>query len=257
MKAPAPEPMVRVEGLVNRFGSQMVHDAVDLEVHRGEIFGLVGESGSGKSVLLRSLIGLQRPVGGRILFQGRDIRDLSPAQWRMVQKEWGVLFQQGALFSGLTVLENIELPMQEHFRLSDGLRRALAKLRLRLVRLPVEHGEKFPADLSGGMNKRAALARALALDPEILFLDEPTSGLDPISASALDELIRDLRDTFGLTVVLTTHDLHTLAEICDRLAVLVDGKAITGTLEEMQRHPHPWLRAFFRGARMQSVLNRR
>ncbi|HKJ88402.1 MAG TPA: ATP-binding cassette domain-containing protein [Gammaproteobacteria bacterium] len=249
------EPVIRVEGLVNYLGGQMVHDGLDLEVNSGEIFGLVGESGSGKTVLLRSLIGLQRPDGGRILFQGRDIRGLSNQEWRKVQENWGVLFQQGALFSGLTVLENIELPMREHFRLPAPLLHALAKVRLRLVRFPAEHQDKFPADLSGGMTKRAALARALSLDPEVLFLDEPTSGLDPITATALDDLIRDLRDTFGLTVVLTTHDLYTLAQICDRMAVLVGGRTVTGTLEELRASPEPWLRAFFHGERMESVLN--
>ncbi|MFP4561650.1 MAG: ABC transporter ATP-binding protein [Thiohalorhabdus sp.] len=254
MLDPGTGPVIRVEGLVNRLGGQLVHDGVNLEVRRREILGLVGESGSGKTVLLRSLIGLQRPLEGRILFEGRDIRSLSAREWREVQEDWGVLFQQGALFSGLTVQENVELPMREHFKLPPELLGPLARLRLRLARFPLEHGDKFPADLSGGMTKRAALARALALDPEVLFLDEPTSGLDPLSATALDELVRDLRDTLGLTVVLTTHDLHTLTQICDRLAALVDGRAVTGTLEEMRSHPHPWLHAFFGGARMQSAL---
>jgi phospholipid/cholesterol/gamma-HCH transport system ATP-binding protein len=239
------EPLLRVEKLVTRFGEQVVLDGLDLEICHGEILGLVGGSGSGKSVLMRTMLGLERAASGHIWLHGVDIAAASREQLGELQRAWGVVFQAGALFSSLTVLENVEQPMLEHLDLPPGLRRELAELKLHLVGLPVTTGDKFPAELSGGMVKRAALARALALEPEVLVLDEPTGGLDPISAAAFDRLVLQLQRTLGLSVVMITHDLQSLTAICDRVAVLIDGKVITGTVAELRRHAHPWIHEYF------------
>jgi phospholipid/cholesterol/gamma-HCH transport system ATP-binding protein len=239
------EPLLRIERLVKRFGEQTVLDGLDLDIYPGEILGVAGGSGSGKSVLKRTMLGLERADAGHIWLHGVDINTASPEELGRLQRAWGVLFQGGALFSNLTVLENIELPMQEHLDLPPKLRRELAELKLHLVGLPVQTGDKFPAELSGGMVKRAGLARALALEPEVLVLDEPTGGLDPISAAAFDRLVVHLQRTLGLSVVMITHDLQSLTAICDRVAVLIDGKAIAGTVAELQEHPHPWIQEYF------------
>lgn len=246
-------PLIEVRALVNRFGENLVHDGLDLDVYRGEILGLVGGSGSGKSVLIRCLQGLHHPNAGRIRFKGRDLLGLSETERVAVEQRWGVLFQTGALFSSLSVLENVELPLREHLDLPSWLVKELAELKIRLAGLPVSVGDRYPAELSGGMVKRAALARALALDPELLFLDEPTAGLDPIAAHDFDELIRHLQTTLGFTVILITHDLDTLVGICDRIAVLVDRQLIVDTLEGLLQRDHPWIRAYFHGPRMRAA----
>ena len=245
----APETIIAVRDVVNRFGTQTVHDGVSFDVHAGEVFGIVGGSGSGKSVLLKTMLGLRRPDQGTVELEGRDITRMSDSELRDVKRRYGVTFQHGALFTSLTVTENIILPMVESLDLEEATLQSLAELRLRMVGLPVEAGAKFPAQLSGGMIKRAALARALALDPVLLFLDEPTAGLDPIAATAFDDLVLYLRRTLGLTVVMVTHDLDTLARTCDRVAVLVDRKVIVDTLDGIVRNEHPWIREYFHGAR--------
>ena len=245
----AAQPVIRVRDIVNRFGAQTVHDGVSFDVHAGEVFGIVGGSGSGKSVLLKTMLGLRRPDAGTVEIEGRDITSLSGRELREVKRRYGVTFQHGALFTSLTVAENIILPVVESLQLAEPTLQSLAELRLRMVGLPVEAGSKYPAQLSGGMIKRAALARALALDPALLFLDEPTAGLDPIAAAAFDELVLYLRRTLGLTVVMVTHDLDTLARTCDRVAVLVDRQVIVDTLEGIVRNDHPWIREYFHGAR--------
>lgn len=241
--------VLEVEGLVNRFGPQVVHDGLSLSVEEGEVFGIVGGSGTGKSVLLRSILGLRRPQAGTVRLAGQDITGMTNRELRAAKASYGVTFQQGALFSSLTVRENIQLPMIEHLRLPPDALDGLALLKLRLVGLPAEAGEKYPAQLSGGMIKRAALARALALDPRLLFLDEPTSGLDPISAAAFDDLIVYLQRELRLTVVMITHDLDSIFRTCNRVGVIVDRKMVSGTLEEIMRHPHPWIRSYFHGER--------
>jgi phospholipid/cholesterol/gamma-HCH transport system ATP-binding protein len=245
------EPVIEVRGLVNRFGAQVVHDHLDMTVERGEVFGIVGGSGSGKSVLLRSILGLQRPQAGEVRLFGRDLTQLSNAELTRIKATYGVTFQQGALFSSLTVLQNVQLPMLEHLNLSPNALDELARLKVRLVGLPDEAGGKYPAQLSGGMIKRAALARALALDPGLLMLDEPTAGLDPISAAAFDELLMDLRQQLGLTVVMITHDLDTIFRTCNRVGVIIDRKMTSDTLEAITRNPHPWIQAYFHGERAQ------
>jgi phospholipid/cholesterol/gamma-HCH transport system ATP-binding protein len=220
-----------------------------MRVEEGEVFGIVGGSGTGKSVLLRTILGLRRPQSGTVRLEGHDITQLDGTALREAKARYGVTFQQGALFSALTVRENIQLPMIEHLRLSRDALDGLARLKLRLVGLPVEAGEKYPAQLSGGMIKRAALARALALDPRLLFLDEPTSGLDPISAAAFDDLIAYLQRELRLTVVMITHDLDSIFRTCNRVGVIVDRKMVTGSLEEITRNPHPWIRSYFHGER--------
>jgi phospholipid/cholesterol/gamma-HCH transport system ATP-binding protein len=245
----APATIISVREVVNRFGTQTVHDGISFDVHAGEVFGIVGGSGSGKSVLLKTMLGLRRPDAGCVELEGRDITRMSESELREVKRRYGVTFQHGALFSSLTVTENIILPMVESLDLEEATLQSLAELRLRMVGLPVEAGAKFPAQLSGGMIKRAALARALALDPVLLFLDEPTAGLDPIAATAFDDLVLYLRRTLGLTVVMVTHDLDTLARTCDRVAVLVDRKVIVDTLQGIVRNEHPWIREYFHGAR--------
>ena len=243
------EPVVEVRGLVNRFGSQIVHDGLDMTVLRGEVFGIVGGSGSGKSVLLRSILGLERPQAGEVKLMGRPLRQLSVEELKSIKGGYGVTFQQGALFSSLTVLQNVQLPMLEHQRLSPRALDELALLKLRLVGLPDEAAQKYPAQLSGGMIKRAALARALALDPRLLMLDEPTAGLDPISAAAFDELLMDLRKQLGLTVIMITHDLDTIFRTCNRVGVIIDRKMTSDTLEGITANPHPWIQAYFHGER--------
>jgi phospholipid/cholesterol/gamma-HCH transport system ATP-binding protein len=240
-----------VEGLVNRFGDVTVHDGLDLKVRRGEILGVVGGSGTGKSVLMRSIIGLQRPSEGRIDVLGRTITELDLEQGIGVRRRWGVLFQGGALFSTLTVGENVEVPLRKYYPdLDQSLRTEIARYKVILTGLPEDAVAKFPSELSGGMKKRAGLARALALDPELLFLDEPTAGLDPIGAAKFDRLTRELKETLGLTVFLITHDLDTLYEICDRVAVIAEKKIIAvGTIPELIATKHPWIEEYFGGPR--------
>jgi phospholipid/cholesterol/gamma-HCH transport system ATP-binding protein len=242
-------PVISVRDVVNRFGRQVVHDGVSFDVFPGEVFGIVGGSGSGKSVLLRTMLGLRRPTAGAVELEGRDITAMSDAELREVKRRYGVTFQHGALFSSLTVAENITLPVAEAVDLDEPALESLVELRLRMVGLPLEAAAKHPAQLSGGMVKRVALARALALDPVLLFLDEPTAGLDPIAAAEFDSLVLYLRETLHLTVVMVTHDLDTLARTCDRVAVLVDGKVIVDTLEGIVANDHPWIRQYFHGAR--------
>ncbi|MSP67233.1 MAG: ABC transporter ATP-binding protein [Alphaproteobacteria bacterium] len=246
---------ISVRGLVTRFGAKVIHDGLDLDVESGEILGLVGGSGTGKSVLMRTIIGLNRPAAGRITVFGRDMLRASPTERQALRQRWGVLFQDGALFSSLTVAENIEVPLKEWGGLPADLMDELAASKIALVGLPPDAGAKFPSELSGGMRKRAGLARALALDPEILFLDEPTAGLDPIAAATFDQLIRSLRDSLGLTVVMVTHDLDSLAAICDRIAVLVDQRMVVGTMPALPRHGHPWIQAYFHGPRGRAARN--
>lgn len=244
------EAVIRVTGLINRFGTQTVHDGLDLELYRGEILGVVGGSGTGKSVLLRSLIGLQPPAGGTIEVLGTALGALSPLQRSALEQRFGVLFQGGALFTSLTLAENVALPLIEHAGLARPDAEHLARIKLALAGLRPEAATQYPAELSGGMVKRAALARALALDPEILFLDEPTAGLDPIGAAAFDRLIVTLRDALGLTVFLVTHDLDTLFAACDRVAVLANKKVrVADTLERVAATDDPWIQAYFQGPR--------
>jgi phospholipid/cholesterol/gamma-HCH transport system ATP-binding protein len=248
------EPVIRIEGLRAQFGAQVIHDRLDLEVRQGEIFGIVGGSGTGKSVLLREILGLVRPAAGRIEVLGRDLAALGDAERRALQSRQGVLFQQGALFTSLTVADNVAAPLRERHRLPARLVHELAALKVALAGLPADAGAKYPAQLSGGMRKRAGLARALALDPEILFLDEPTAGLDPIGAAGFDRLIRGLQQSLGLTVVMVTHDLDTLHAICDRIAALVDKRALVGSLAELRAADHPWLQAYFGGPRGRAAV---
>ncbi|HTU67134.1 MAG TPA: ATP-binding cassette domain-containing protein [Steroidobacteraceae bacterium] len=245
------EPIVEVTGLVNRFGSQIVHDGLDMTVLRGEVFGIVGGSGSGKSVLLRSILGLQRPQSGEVKLMGRALKERTPDELKEIKAGYGVTFQQGALFSALTVLQNVQLPMLEHLQLSPRALEELALLKVRLVGLPDEAARKYPAQLSGGMIKRAALARALALDPQLLMLDEPTAGLDPISAAAFDELLMDLREQLGLSVIMITHDLDTIFRTCNRVGVIIDRRMTSDTLAGIAANPHPWIQAYFHGERAQ------
>ena len=242
-------PVIAIRALVTRFGKQTVHDGLDLDVRRGEVLGVVGGSGTGKSVLLRTIVGLNRPTAGRIQVLGEDTQGMSDAERRRLEARWGVLFQSGALFSSLTVAENVKVPFKEHSHLSTRLISELTALKIAMVGLPPDAGEKYPAQLSGGMKKRAGLARALALDPELLFLDEPTAGLDPIGAGAFDGLIRSLQQSLGLTVFLVTHDLDSLAAICDRIAVLVDKRIRVDTMERLLDDPHPWIREYIHGPR--------
>ena len=249
------ETIIRVRGLVNRFGAQTVHDGVDLELYRGEILGVVGGSGSGKSVLLKSIVGLQKPAAGTIEVFGRDQARLSLAEAKAARRAWGVLFQEGALFSSLTVAQNVQVPLREYLSLSPRLMDEIAAYKIAMVGLSADAGPKYPAALSGGMKRRAGLARALALDPPLVFLDEPTAGLDPISAAAFDQLIMELRDTLGLTVFLVTHDLDSLFTVCDRIAVLADRKIIaTGTVDELLHCDHPWVKEYFLGPRSRAAL---
>ncbi len=246
----AREAVIQVRGLNNRFGSNVVHEGLDLDICRGEILGVVGGSGSGKSVLLRSIVGLHRPSAGQVNLFGQDLLQLAPDQRSALERRIGVLFQRGALFSSLTVLENIAVPLIEHAGLSRKAAAELAAVKLALAGLPARAGALYPADLSGGMIKRAALARALALDPDILFLDEPTAGLDPIGAAAFDQLLMTLRDAFDLTVFMVTHDLDTLYTACDRIAVLSQKRVLVAdTLAVVAATDDAWIQEYFHGPR--------
>jgi phospholipid/cholesterol/gamma-HCH transport system ATP-binding protein len=246
---------IEIEGLKNSFGDDVVHEDLSLKVRRGEILGVVGGSGTGKSVLMRSIIGLQIPDAGEIRVFGNNTIGAEPDEQSSVRSRWGVLFQGGALFSTLTVAENVEVPLKQFFpELDPELRHEIARYKVLMSGLPEDAVSKYPSELSGGMKKRAGLARALALDPELLFLDEPTAGLDPIGAAAFDELTRELQATLGLTVFLITHDLDTLYAICDRVAVLADGKVIAcGTIPELLKTDHPWIQEYFAGPRGRSA----
>ena len=246
--------VIDIKGLVTAFGTKVIHDHLDLEVRRGEVLGLVGGSGSGKSVLMRSIIGLNRPREGEIEVFGQKIVEAEGARMRALEMRWGVLFQEGALFSSMTVAENIQVPLREYTHMDQTLMEEIAAIKLAMVGLPEDAGAKYPSELSGGMKKRAGLARALALDPELLFLDEPTSGLDPISANMFDELIRSLQESLGLTVVMVTHDLDSLRAVCDRIAVLVDKKLKTGTIEELRQDKNDWIQQYFSGPRGRAAL---
>lgn len=248
------EVVISVSGLETRFGDAVIHRDLDLDVQRGEVIGIVGGSGSGKSVLLKAIVGLIRPVAGRIVLLGEDTARLSRRRWIALQERTGVLFQDGALFSSLTVLENVMVPLLEHTNLPRPMIEEVARIKLAMVGLRRDAGDKYPSHLSGGMRKRAGLARALALDPEILFLDEPTAGLDPIGAAAFDELIRYLQHGLGLTVFMVTHDLDSLAAICDRIAVLLDGKLKVGTLDTIRDDADPWITAYFQGPRGRAAM---
>jgi phospholipid/cholesterol/gamma-HCH transport system ATP-binding protein len=241
--------VVEVRGLVNRFGGQVVHDGLDMQVERDEVFGIVGGSGSGKSVLLRTILGLQRPQAGVVRINGSDITHLTEAQLRPIKAGYGVAFQSGALYSGLTLLQNVQLPMIEYLELERTALDELALLKIRLVGLPADAADKYPAQLSGGMVKRAAVARALALDPVLLFLDEPTSGLDPVSAAAFDDLVLYLQKQLRLTIVMITHDLDSIFRTCNRVGVIVDHHMESDTLQRIVDHPNPWIQAYFHGER--------
>jgi phospholipid/cholesterol/gamma-HCH transport system ATP-binding protein len=245
------EPVITVRDLRNSFGEQVVHEHLDLDVYPGEILGVVGGSGSGKSVLMRSIIGLQEPDEGEICIFGERIDQKTAEENLELRRRWGVLFQNGALFSTLTVAENVQVPLREFYKyLDEQLLSEIATYKIVMTGLPATAAPKYPSELSGGMRKRAGLARSLALDPTLIFLDEPTAGLDPIGAAAFDELIVELKEALGLTVFLITHDLDTLYAICDRVAVLADKKVIAaGTIEELLATDHPWIQEYFNGPR--------
>ncbi|MFG1295930.1 MULTISPECIES: ABC transporter ATP-binding protein [Xanthobacter] len=248
------EAIIKVRDIVVGFGDRIILNHLDLDVYRGEILGFVGTSGGGKSVLTRTILGLVPKRSGMVEVFGENLDDLNESQRSAVERRWGVLFQQGALFSSLTVKQNIQFPLRENLKLSQRLMDDIAFAKIEMVGLKPDVAEKLPSELSGGMIKRAALARSLALDPEILFLDEPTSGLDPIGAGDFDELIRTLQQTLGLTVFMVTHDLDSLHSVCDRIAALAEGKVIAqGTIETMMQATHPWLRAYFHGSRARAV----
>ncbi|WOI54127.1 ABC transporter ATP-binding protein [Parvularcula sp. LCG005] len=250
------EIVIKVRGLVNQFGHQRVHDNLDLDVYRGEIIGVVGGSGTGKSVLMRSIVGLRRPQHGSIELLGHDMMNIKDKDRAALNQDIGLLFQDGALFSSMTVAQNVMAPLREHLDISDALAEEVAALKISLAGLDPSAGSKYPSELSGGMRKRAALARAIALDPEIIFLDEPTAGLDPIGASNFDELIIGLRDALGLTVFMITHDLDSLYRDCDRVAVLAEKKVIVaGPIDEVRQYDHPWVEEYFSGPRGRAALS--
>jgi phospholipid/cholesterol/gamma-HCH transport system ATP-binding protein len=254
MQEDVPQFAIRVKDLVVGFGRQVVIDHLSLDVRRGEILGLVGASGGGKTVLMRTIIGLIPPRSGEIEVMGAEIGQDGERSTRSAAAKWGILFQQGALFSSLTVRQNIQFPLRENLELSQALMDEIATAKLEMVGLRWEDGDKFPAELSGGMTKRVALARALALDPAIVFLDEPTSGLDPIAAGDFDALIKTLQKTLGLTVFMVTHDLASLNTVCDRVAALADGRIVAiGTMHELLQSAHPWVRAYFHGKRSEML----
>ena len=254
----AETPVIEVRDLVVGFGDHIVLDRLSLDVFPGEILGVVGASGSGKSVLLRTIIGLLPKRQGSVEVLGVDLSEASDGERRALERRWGVLFQQGALFSSLTVRQNVQFPIRENLELSDRLLDEMAIAKLEMVGLTPRDADKFPAELSGGMTKRAALARALALDPEIVFLDEPTSGLDPISGGDFDALIKTLQQTLGLTVFMVTHDLESLYTVCDRVAALADGRIVAdGPMPTMLECEHPWVQTYFRGKRGAELADRR
>lgn len=249
------EVVIKLRGIRNQFGRQVVHDNLDLDVYRGEILGVVGGSGTGKSVLLRTIAGLQKPAAGSVDVLGTDVLNADEDTRQKLENRWGVMFQDGALFSSLTVRENVEVPMRAIPGLDPQIRSDLADLKISMVGLQYLAGDKYPSELSGGMRKRAGLARALALDPDIVFLDEPTAGLDPIGAAAFDDLIRDLSHSLGLTVFLVTHDLDTLHATCDRIAVLAERKVlVTGSMADMLEVDHPWVHEYFHGPRARAAV---
>ena len=242
--------VVEIAGVTSRFGALTVHENLSLNVRQKEILGLIGASGTGKSVLLHTILGLRRPQAGTVRVMGMDVADAGRAALRAVQRQWGVLFQSGALFSSLSVLENVKVPLREFTKMDEKLMNSIALMKISLVGLPSSSADKFPSELSGGMKKRAGLARALALDPAIVFLDEPTAGLDPISATAFDDLVQDLHDSLDLTVFMVTHDLDTLHALCTRVAVLAEKKILaSGTTAELLAMDHPWIREYFSGPR--------
>ncbi len=253
MEGPTDTPVIRVRGLVSRFGTQVVHDGLDLDVRPNEIFGIVGGSGTGKTVLLRTILGLRTPEGGTVELYGKDVQTLVAADRSSLVRSYGVTFQNGALISSLTVAQNIQLPLREYYPVSEKTLDELSDLNLTLVGLEPDDGAKFPSQLSGGMVKRAALARALSLEPKLLFLDEPTSGLDPISAAAFDELLLYLHSQLRLTVVMITHDLDTLFRTCSRVGVIVDRHLVTDTLDGLLQNQHPWIHDYFHGPRARAA----
>ncbi|MBI1777636.1 MAG: ATP-binding cassette domain-containing protein [Proteobacteria bacterium] len=249
------QPIIRVRGLRTKLSGIVIHENLDLEVYQGEIIAIVGGSGTGKSVLLRTLLGLIRQRQGTIEIFGEDTGRLTDEGRHGLERRWGVLFQDGALFSSLSVAQNVQVPMREHLKLPQALMDEIARLKIAMVGLEADAAAKLPAELSGGMRKRAALARALALDPELLFLDEPTAGLDPIGASAFDELLLGLKRTLGLTVFMVTHDLDTIHSVADRVAVLADKRVlVAGTIADMLTHPHPWIHDYFHGPRARAAF---
>jgi phospholipid/cholesterol/gamma-HCH transport system ATP-binding protein len=254
-RASHPEKIIEVNDLAVGFGEKMINDGLSLDVYRGEILGVVGASGTGKSVLMRTIVGLLPKKRGLIKVFGQNIDELDVAGRQAIDRRWGILFQQGALFSSLTVKQNIQLPMREYLDLSESMLDDLAVMKIEMVGLKPDAGDKFPSELSGGMIKRAALARALSLDPEIVFLDEPTSGLDPIGAGEFDELTSTLQKTLGLTVFMVTHDLDSLGTICDRIVALGSGKVLaSGNIDDMRQSKHPWLNSYFNGPRAHRAL---
>lgn len=246
---------IKVRGLKTAYGNHVVHQDLDLDVRRGEVLGVIGPSGTGKSVLLRAIVGLKTPAGGQVEVNGQDVLALQSTNDDALQKLWGIMFQDGALFSNLTVQENVMVPMKEQTDLPLSLMKELADQKIRMAGLETWAGGKYPSDLSGGMRKRAALARAMALDPPILFLDEPTAGLDPITAAGFDGLVRELQTSLGLTVFLVTHDVDTLAVTCDRIAVLGEKRIIAvGTMDELRAIDHPWIQDYFGGPRGRGAI---
>ena len=245
--------VLRIRGLRAQFGHNVILDGLDLDVRRGEVMGVVGGSGIGKSVLLRTIIGLNRQTAGTIEIFGQDSATLDDEAVRQLKTRWGVLFQDGALFSSLTVAQNIQIPLKEHTDISPELRDEITAIKVAMVGLPPDACPKYPSEISGGMRKRVGLARALALDPELVFLDEPTAGLDPIGAAAFDSLVRNLQQSLNLTVVMVTHDLDSLYAVCDRIAVLIDKRVMVGTLDDLLRDPHPWIQEYFHGPRARAA----
>jgi phospholipid/cholesterol/gamma-HCH transport system ATP-binding protein len=254
MAANDKEMVIKVRGVVNQLGGNLIHDGIDLDVYRGEILGVVGGSGAGKSVLLRTIIGLNKQKAGTVEVFGEDPTPHRERPKNSVQMRWGVLFQEGALFSSQTVAENIQVPLREYTKMSQSLMNEVTAMKLSMVGLPEDTARKFPSELSGGMKKRAGLARALAADPELVFLDEPTAGLDPISANQFDKLVLDLQKSLNLTVFMVTHDLDTLKATTDRIAVLVNKKIKVGTIDELRKDRDPWIQEYFSGPRGRAAL---